>query len=81
MRIGQFVRYKNYIGCIEYDPEEKIYYGKLLDIDDLVSYHADNIINLEKYYHDAIDDYIEFKKEIGEDLVCITKGKKCGFKS
>lgn len=72
MRIGQFVEYKSYIGSIEYDKEDRIYYGKLLDIDDLVSYHADNIIELEKHYHEAVDDYIEFKKEIGQELVCIS---------
>lgn len=24
-------------------------------------------------YREAVDDYIEFKKEIGKDLVCISK--------
>lgn len=66
MRIGQFVEYKGYVGSIEYDPEDNIYYGKLLDIDDLVNYHADDIIELERIYHEAVDDYIEFKKEIEE---------------
>lgn len=64
MRIGQFIEYKDYIGSIEYDPEDKIYYGKLLHIDDLINYHADTIIELDKHYHEAVDDYIEFKKQI-----------------
>lgn len=66
MRIGQFVEYKGYIGSIEYDPEDKVHYGTLLNIRDLVNYHADNIIDLEKHYHEAVDDYIEFKKAIGK---------------
>lgn len=64
MRIGQFVEYKGYIGSIDFDAENNTYYGKLLNIKDLVNYHADNIIDLEKQYHLAVDDYIEFKKEI-----------------
>lgn len=28
--IGQFVEYKGYIGTIEYDEEDELYYGKLL---------------------------------------------------
>lgn len=72
MRIGQFTKYKQYIGSIEYDPEDEIYYGELLGIDDSVSYHADSIIDLEKHYHETVDDYIGFKKQISEDLVCIS---------
>lgn len=64
MRIGQFVEYKGYIGSIEYDPKDNIHYGKLLDIDDLVNYHANNIIDLEKHYHEAVDDYIDLKEQI-----------------
>ena len=49
-----------------YDEEDELHYGKLLDIDDFVNYHADNLIDLEKQYHNAVDDYIEFKKEISK---------------
>lgn len=66
MRIGQFVEYKGCVGSIVYDQDDKIYYGQLLNIDDLVNYHADNIIDLEKHYHDAVDDYIEFKRVVGK---------------
>lgn len=65
MKIGQFVEYKGYVGSIEYDSEDKLYYGSLL-IEDFVNYHAYNLIDLEKVFHNAVDDYIEFKKEIGK---------------
>ena len=68
MRIGQFVEYKGYIGSIEYEPEDILHYGSLLNINDFVSYHADNIIDLEKQFHNAVDDYIEFCKEVGKEL-------------
>lgn len=67
MRIGQFIEYKGYVGTIEYDFEDKLYYGSLL-VDDFINYHADNLIDLEKQYHNAVDDYIEFKKEMRKDL-------------
>ena len=66
MRIGQFVEYKGYIGSIEYDPEDKLHYGSLLNTDDFVNYHADNVIDLEKQFHNAVDDYIAIKKEVGK---------------
>ena len=76
MKIGQFVEYKGFIGSIEYNPEDKIYYGHLLYIDDLVNYHGKTGEELYKHYCEAIDDYIEFKKEIGKDLVCVVKGEQ-----
>ena len=50
MRVGQFVEYKGYIGSIEYEPEDRLHYGSLLNINDFVSYHADNIIEERMYY-------------------------------
>lgn len=67
MVVGKFVEYKGYIGSIEYSLQDNIFYGSLRNIKDFVNYHADNIIDLEKQYHNAVDDYIEFKKEIGKE--------------
>ena len=64
MSIGQFVEYKGYIGSIEYEPEDKLHYGSLLNIDDFVNYHADNIIDLEKQFHNAFYEYITFVKKL-----------------
>ena len=66
-KIGQFKEYKGYVGSIEYDEEDELYYGKLLFIEDFINYHASNVLELEKHYHEAVDDYIEFKKEIGKE--------------
>lgn len=66
-RIGQFTEYRGYIGSIEYDPEDKLYYGNLLNTKDSVSYHADNIVDLEKHYRRAIDDYIKLQQEIHKE--------------
>lgn len=64
MMIGQFVEYKGYTGSIEYDLEDKIHYGSLLDIEDSINYHASNIIELEQQYHNAVNNYVEIKNKI-----------------
>lgn len=65
-KIGQFKEYKGYVGSIEYDEEDELYYGKLLFIEDLINYHASNAMELYQHYKDAVDDYLEFLKEIVE---------------
>lgn len=61
MKIGIFLEYKGYTGSIEYDFEDKIYYGQILNINDSISYHADNVIDLYDHYRETVDFYIEFK--------------------
>ena len=41
--------------------------GVNLNTKDLISYHADNIIDLEKHYREAVDDYIELKKSLRKE--------------
>lgn len=65
MRIGQFEPYKDYIGTIEYDPEKKEHFGKLINIDETVTYHGNSIIDLDDSYHKAIDAYVNNKTNVG----------------
>lgn len=64
MKIGQFIEYKGYIGSIEYDPDDKIYYGSLQNIKDSISYHAKYGDELLQRYHETVDRYIKFKEDI-----------------
>lgn len=59
--------YKGYEGFAEYRSEDGVYYGWILDIDALVDFIAESHDDIEKEFHLAVDDYIEFKKEIGRD--------------
>ena len=55
MRIGQFVEYKGYVGTIEYSPEDNIYYGHLLNIEDSISYDGSSVEELYIDYQGAVD--------------------------
>ena len=62
MLIGFFLEYKGHKDTIEFDPNNKIYYGKLLNIDDSVNYKAETIIDLHEQYYAAVNDYIRLTK-------------------
>lgn len=64
MKIGYLNEYRGYVGSIGYDPEDKIYYGSLQNIDDSIIYHAKFGDELLQRYHEAIDDYVEMRKSI-----------------
>lgn len=63
----KFLKYKNYVGSVDYDLTEKCLFGKILFIDDLVTYEGNTIDELEKAFCSMVDDYLETCKEIGKE--------------
>ncbi len=53
------LKYKDYEGTAELDMERFACRGKILFIDDLVTYESDSPANLQKEFEAAVDDYIE----------------------
>ena len=56
--------YKGYFTTIEFDSEDKVLYGKIEGIDDLVTFESDSAKEIEKEFHYAVDDWLKFRKEI-----------------
>lgn len=54
--------------CIECDEEtdSAILYGKLDGITDLITFQADSMREIEQSFHDAVDNYLDFCKEVGK---------------
>lgn len=57
--------YKGYYTLIDFDAEDKVLYGKIENSNgDLVLFESDSVKEIEKEFHDAVDDWLEFRKEI-----------------
>ena len=56
--------YKGYYTLIHFDSEDKVLYGKIEGIDDLVTFESDSAKEIEKEFHDAVDDWLEFRKKL-----------------
>ena len=56
--------YKGYFTVIEFEAEDKVLYGKIEGIDDLVTFESDSAKEIEKEFHYAVDDWLKFRKEI-----------------
>ena len=61
------LKYKDFEGSAELDMERQVCRGKLLFIDDLVTYEAASIANLQSEFEAAVDDYLETCKSLGRD--------------
>ena len=58
------LKYRNFIGSVEYSETDKILFGKVQGIRGLISYEGQNIDELEQDFRDGIDEYLKiYKKE------------------
>lgn len=53
------LEYKGYEGTAEIDQSMEFCFGKILFINDLVTYKANSPLGLQKSFEEAVDDYIE----------------------
>jgi predicted HicB family RNase H-like nuclease len=57
--------YKDYTASMVFDTEDKIIVGRVLDIDDIISFHGETIAEFESNFHAAIEDYLAAPQELG----------------
>ena len=64
---GTFYNYKGYEGTYEFSKEDNVYWGKISNTDDLVLFEGNDLSELYQSFKDAVNDYINLKKEIGKE--------------
>lgn len=62
------LKYKNFVGVFNYIEEEKVMFGKIEGITDLVTFEGTSIEEIKKSFIEAVEDYLELCKEAGENL-------------
>lgn len=50
--------YKGFMARVEFDAEDGLFVGHLAGIADIVGFHADNVGDLVRAFHESVDDYI-----------------------
>lgn len=61
-------KYKGYCTHIHYNQTDKLFYGKIEGINDLVNFESDNMMDIENEFHKAVDTYIDFCGEVGKSI-------------
>ena len=61
------MKYKGYTAQIEVDETAGILFGKVLDIKDVITFKGMTVAELEKEFHNSVDDYLEWCQELGEE--------------
>lgn len=61
------LRYKDYSALIEFDADDRIFFGRIAGINDGIGFHADTVSGLVEAFEEAVDDYIETCARIGKN--------------
>lgn len=60
------MNYKGYAAKVEFDDEAMIFHGEVIGIRDVVTFQGKSIKEIEKAFHDSVNDYLDLCKERGE---------------
>lgn len=64
---SNILEYKGYHTKIIFDAETCTLKGKIEGINDFVNFESTDASNIEKEFHDAVDDYLNFCEEVGKN--------------
>ena len=59
------MHYKGYTVSMIFDAKDKIIVGRVLEIDDIISFHGESVPEFEARFHATVDDYIHACAELG----------------
>ena len=59
--------YKGYSTRVEYSAEDGVLHGKIEGIADLVNFESETTEGVEAAFHEAVDDYLAFCADIGQE--------------
>ncbi|MES2554922.1 MAG: type II toxin-antitoxin system HicB family antitoxin [Bacteroidota bacterium] len=57
--------YKDYIGTVEFDAENDLFFGTIHGIHDLVNFEGTSVQELKLAFEEAVDDYLETCATLG----------------
>jgi predicted HicB family RNase H-like nuclease len=69
-----YLRFKDYIATVHYNPEDEVLHGKVYGINDLVTFEGQSVKELKAAFAEAIEDYLDFCKEVGKSPEKTFKG-------
>jgi len=61
------LKYKGYSGSVEYSDEDGVFFGRIIGINDHITFDGDNVKSLRISFEEAVDGYLEVCSQIGKE--------------
>ena len=66
MSKSNILEYKGCFGEVSFDNDAKVFYGRVINTRDTITFQSDNAKQLEEEFQVSVDTYIDFCKDLGE---------------
>lgn len=73
--MNKTLMYRGYAALVAFDAEDRIFFGRIAGIADIVTFHADAVDDLVRAFEEAVDNYITMSEELGRDAQKPYSGK------
>lgn len=57
--------YQGYTASMVFDTQDKVIVGRVLDVDDIITFHGESVCEFEANFHAVVDDYIAACAQLG----------------
>ena len=61
------IEYKGYTGVFEFDPSIEAFHGRIVGLQDVVTFQGRSLDELRREMAESVDDYLEFCGEVGKE--------------
>jgi len=68
------LNYKGYFGSVEFSDKDDVFHGRIIGINDHITYEGDSVKNLRRDFKSAVDEYLETCAELGKEPEKAYKG-------
>jgi predicted HicB family RNase H-like nuclease len=58
--------YKGLSAHIEFDPDDNIFFGRVLGVQDIIGFHGETVKELTTDFHNAVNHYLDVCRQRGE---------------
>jgi len=62
------IEYKGYTGVFEFDPSIDAFHGRVVGLQDVVTFEGRSVDDLRAAMEDSVEDYLEFCVEAGKEV-------------
>jgi predicted HicB family RNase H-like nuclease len=61
------IEYKGYTGIFEYDPSVDAFHGRVVGLQDVVTFEGRSVDELRREMEESVEDYLELCADVGKD--------------
>ena len=73
--MSKALTYKGYTARVEFDAEDRVFFGRLAGLTDMVTFHGESVDELVHAFEEAVDAYIAMSEQLGRAAQTPYSGK------